>query len=120
MPARLFVSIVVCVVIALALLHLRQQRYAMMNEMVRLHEQIDSQRQTMWDDQVRIAEHSSPQGLRQALEHVNLDLETITPTQGRPRPASLASADDARFEATGDRLSLATTTTTLTPTERHQ
>lgn len=71
--------IAVATVIAVLLLGFRQQRLASMNEMARLHAQMNHSRHAMWDSQVRIADQLDPVRLTQAIERAQLQLEPATP-----------------------------------------
>ena len=71
--------IIFAAAIAMALVTLRHQRLEMMNEMTRLHSQMNRSRQGVWDYQVRIAGKSDPIALAQAIQRAKLNLEPMTP-----------------------------------------
>jgi hypothetical protein len=64
--------------IAMSLIYLRHQRLEMMNEMTRLHSQMNHSRQDVWDLQERIATKSQPAGLAAAITRTKLQLEPLT------------------------------------------
>lgn len=96
MFAKLFVAILFATVIGSALLDMRQQRLETMHAMVRLHREMDDVRQKTWDLQVRIAGHTEPEKLREAVEQADLSLEPasppplmVLPVQRPPRVAEI-------------------------------
>lgn len=77
MFAKLALSLIVATAIGAALLGLRQQRVQTVSQMAALHASMNSTRQSMWDTQVRIAQHANPQQLKDALERAGLQVEPI-------------------------------------------
>ncbi|MCC6579569.1 MAG: hypothetical protein IT440_03950 [Phycisphaeraceae bacterium] len=73
---------------AAVLLTLRHQRYQAMHEMVRLHQQIQADRQALWKCQSQLAGELSPKALAQSVVQAKLALE---PLVGPP-----ATGDDVR------------------------
>ena len=86
---KLLAVLVGTVVIAAALLAVRQQRLATMHEMAVLHRQVQQQRQALWASQVKIAQRSRPDELRAALARAGVTVEPLaTPTPQLPAVAS--------------------------------
>lgn len=79
MLPKLIAVVVFATAVAAVLLGLRQQRLEMMNEMARMHGEINTSRQDVWDLQVKIAERMEPEALNAAIARVGLQLEPITP-----------------------------------------
>ncbi|WP_432799411.1 hypothetical protein [Poriferisphaera sp. WC338] len=80
MFSRLLVAIICAAAIGIGLLALRQQRLEMMHEMTRLHSEMDVIRRDIWEKQVKIAEKTDPQSLKEASARANLVLEPATPS----------------------------------------
>lgn len=74
---KLALSLIVATAIGAALLGLRQQRVQTVSRMAALHAAMNSTRQTMWDTQVRIAQHANPQQLKEALQRAGVAVEPI-------------------------------------------
>lgn len=91
--------IVFIAAVAVLVLSYRQQRLEMMNEMTRLHRQIDHSRQKMWDLQVKIADHIDPAALAKAIDRAHLKLESSTPHTGLPAEAAPASGSGGNRHA---------------------
>jgi hypothetical protein len=83
---KLAVSLIVAAAIGAALLGLRQQRVQTVSHMAALHAKMNGTRQSMWDTQVRIAQHANPQRLREALQRAGVEVEPIV-VPARPRRA---------------------------------
>ncbi len=100
MFAKLLTALVLAVVIGSAVFTLRQQRLELMHEIAGLHGQMNRDRQATWDTQVRIAEHTGPEALNEALTRVGLEMEpaaTQVPVQDvQDDPA--APFADANYE----------------------
>jgi len=79
MFAKLVVVIAAMLLIGAGLLSLRQHRLNLMNQMARLHSDINRDRQAIWTDQARIAEHLDPQELTRAIEQAQLKLHPVKP-----------------------------------------
>ncbi len=77
MFAKLLTALVCVVVIGAAVFNLRQQRLELMHEVTDLHRQMNRDRQTTWDTQVRIAEQTQPEVLRDALVRSGLEMEPV-------------------------------------------
>jgi cell division protein FtsL len=75
MFAKLFSALVLAVLIGSAVFTLRQQRLELMHEITSLHRQMNRDRQATWDSQVRIADHTTPKALRDAITRTGLDME---------------------------------------------
>lgn len=79
MFSKLVVVIVAMLLIGAGLLSLRQYRLNLMNQMAQLHADINRDRQEIWTDQARIAQHLDPQHLEQAIDHAQLQLRPVEP-----------------------------------------
>jgi len=75
MFAKLLTALVLAVLIGSAVFSLRQQRLELMHEITALHRQMNRDRQTTWDSQVRIANRTSPVALHEAIARAGLDME---------------------------------------------
>ena len=75
MFAKLLTALVLAVLVGVAIFNLRQQRLELMHEITVLHRQMNRDRQTTWDSQVRIASQTSPQALHEALARTGLTME---------------------------------------------
>jgi cell division protein FtsL len=75
MFAKLLTALVFTVVIGACIFNLRQQRLELMHEVTGLHRQMNRDRQATWDKQVRIAELTQPETLRQALQRAGMEME---------------------------------------------
>ncbi|MCC6682811.1 MAG: hypothetical protein IT445_18075 [Phycisphaeraceae bacterium] len=87
---KLAVILVLSAVIAATLLHLRQQRLLLMNQMADFQQQMDDNREQTWDLQVRIHQRLTPDQLREAIARRQLDLAPMVPLD--PNAALLAEA----------------------------
>ena len=76
MYAKLWVVVTSLAAISVALLGLRQKRLEVMHEIAVLNRQMNSDRQQMWDLQVRVAQDVSPPRLETAIDRCGLLLET--------------------------------------------
>ena len=83
MFARVLVTIVLGVGIAVGLLALRQEELELMHEMTKMHKQIDETRREIWDIQVKIAEESTPRELQDAMREANMELRPIVEPEGK-------------------------------------
>ncbi len=92
MFSKLVVILVAAVAIGAAQLDLRHQRLEAMHDMAQLHVGMDAARRQMWDLQVRIASHTQPDTLREAIARARLDLQPIDPTPV-PSPPAVAHRD---------------------------
>ncbi len=75
MFAKLLTALVLAVVIGAAVFNMRQQRLELMNEITRLHGQMNRDRQATWDTQVRIANRTGPDALHDALTRAGMQME---------------------------------------------
>jgi len=91
MRAKLLTLIVFATIVAATLLQMRQQRFEAMHEMATLHQQMDTQRKSMWNLQAEIADAARPPTLLNAIERTELALEPVTPQR---RGAVLARGAD--------------------------
>ena len=78
MQSRLLAAIIGSAVVMAGLLLLRQQRLADMHQMAELHAAMDQDRKALWDLQVRIAEHSRPVAIEEAVDRAGIRLEPIS------------------------------------------
>ncbi len=99
---KLLALIIFTATVAVVLLGYRQQRLEVMNEMTRLHGQIDQSRQAMWDLQVKIADHVEPPALLKAIGRAQLKLESTTPVSS-PTGADGESEGNSRNSANTDK-----------------
>lgn len=92
MFAKLLTALVCVVVIGAGVFNLRQQRLELMHEITDLHRQMNRDRQTTWDAQVRIAEHTQPEALEEALQRSGLSMEpAVKPIPTTPDTPALES-----------------------------
>lgn len=75
MFTKLLTALVMVVVIGACIFNLRQQRLELMHEVTGLHRQMNRDRQATWDTQVRIAERTQPEVLRESLVRAGMEME---------------------------------------------
>ena len=92
MFAKLLTALVFAVLIGACLFNLRQQRLELMHEVTDLHRQMNRDRQATWDTQVRIAERTGPQALRDALARTGLEMEPAAEHPAQPDESPLVNA----------------------------
>lgn len=92
MFAKLLMALVFAVLIGSSIFNLRQQRLELMHEVTGLHRQMNRDRQTTWDTQVRIAERTGPEALREALARTGIEMVPVTENPPPPDDLPLANA----------------------------
>ena len=82
MFARILVTIVLGVGIAVGLLTLRQQELEIMHDMTKMHKKIDETRREIWDLKVKIAQESTPSELKAVLQKADMKMKPIVEPEG--------------------------------------
>jgi len=78
---KLATVIAALLLIGAGMLGMRQHRLNLMNQMTTLHSELNRDRQSIWTDQARIAEHMDPQQLSEAIEAARLQLKPVEAEQ---------------------------------------
>lgn len=92
MFAKLLMALVLAVLIGASVFNLRQQRLELMHDVTGIQRQMNRDRQATWDTQVRIAQRTQPDALRQALARAGMTMEpAVTPPT--PSDADSQQAD---------------------------
>ena len=86
MFTKLLTALVFAVVIGACVFNLRQQRLELMHEVTDLHRQMNNDRQATWDTQVRIAERTQPEVLREALVRAGMEMEPAVTQDDENQP----------------------------------
>ena len=86
MFTKLLTALVIAVVIGACIFNLRQQRLELMHEVTDLHRQMNRDRQATWDTQVRIAERTQPEVLREALVRAGMEMEPAVTQDDENQP----------------------------------
>ena len=89
MYSKLLALIILSTAMGAILLTLRQRQIESTYEISTLHHQIEQTRDRLWDLQVEIAGHISPQKMQEAIRRAQLELEPIEPQLRRPMPDSV-------------------------------
>ena len=79
---KLLLCLVCCVLLAVLMLQLRQQRLELNHQANKLHNQIEAQQAKLWNQQLQIAVYTAPNAIRQTVS--NHDLKMV-PQQSLPR-----------------------------------
>ncbi len=94
MFAKLAIVLIAAAAIGAVLLGLRQQRVQTVGRMAAMHAQMNRTRQSMWDTQVRIAQHANPSQLKDALQRAGLQVEPmVAPSRHLPSVAASRAHD---------------------------
>lgn len=71
---KLLLTIALSMVLAIVLLHLRQQRLELNYQTNRLHNQIRQHQAKLWNQQLRIAEYTAPNAISQTVGQQDLKM----------------------------------------------
>jgi cell division protein FtsL len=90
---KLLISLIFALLLAAAMLQLRQQSLELNYESNRLHGQIEAKQAELWSQQLQIAEATAPNAIAARAKAGGLEMVQPTPeTPGTPETAT-ASAD---------------------------
>ena len=91
---KLLFTLGVFLIVALALLALRQHRLELTSESMKIHDQIEARNQTLWGQRVEIARRTNPWTLAAGLQAAGVDTGGAMTQRARPavRPAAPSNA----------------------------
>ena len=80
---KLTLCILCSLLVAVMVLHLRQQRLEINHEANQLHNDIEQQQAKLWSQQLRIAEYTAPNAIEQTVGHHDLNMipRAVAPAQ---------------------------------------
>lgn len=81
---KLLVCLACSVLIAIAMLHLRQQRLELNHNANALHNKIESQQARLWSQQLQIAVYTAPNAIAKTVGDKNLKLVPQSPQHVGP------------------------------------
>ncbi len=80
---KLLICLVCAVLIAVAMLHLRQQRLELDHQANLLHNQIEAQQAKLWNQQLQIAVYTAPNAISKTVGDHSLKLVPRTPVTAK-------------------------------------
>jgi hypothetical protein len=95
---KLLLCLVCSLLIGAVMLQLRQQHRDLGNQNNRLHDRIEACQSKLWNQQLRIAEYTSPSTLSKTLTDHDLRLSPLMPGAPEPQPASATEGATAAAE----------------------
>src|SRR2546425_12960113 len=81
---KLFLCLFSAVLIAVLMLHLRQQRLELNHQANKLHNQIESQQARLWNQQLQIAVYTAPNAISKTVGEKDLKLVPQSPLHVGP------------------------------------
>ena len=91
MFAKLLTALVLTVLIGSSVFNLRQQRLELMHEVTDIQRRMNRDRQTTWDTQVRIAQRTQPETLREALARAGMAMEPAVASSQSPQDTHMVN-----------------------------
>jgi hypothetical protein len=89
-------------VVALALLALRQHRLELTSESMKIHDEISAREHTLWDQRAEIARRTNPWALASGLQAAGVDTGAALTPRPSSKPAAPAIQTDLAAPFRGD------------------
>lgn len=97
---KLFFTLVVFLGVALALLGLRHRRLELTAECVRIHDEIQAKKQTLWGQVADISRETNPVKLAQAMKDAGMDVPESMVSRTTTRPSRVIPRDAVETDLT--------------------